>query len=63
MKQEHDFHIELPRALWEQFKKLAAKNRRKLKEEALIAIENHIKAKRNEAGAKAAQGEGVRRWT
>lgn len=45
----HPFHIEIPIELWERFKKLAATNRRKLKEEALIAIENHLRVKKDAA--------------
>jgi mRNA-degrading endonuclease RelE of RelBE toxin-antitoxin system len=41
----HPFHIHIPDKLWKEFQKLAEKNRRKLKEEALIAIENHVKTK------------------
>lgn len=45
MKKEtkaHPFHINMPPDLWERFKTVAAGNRRILKEEALIAIENHV---------------------
>lgn len=38
----HRFHIEIPPDLWKKFQKLAKANRRKLKEEALIAIEEHV---------------------
>lgn len=47
MKRPHPFHIHVPQApvdLWDKLRKLAAQNRRLLKEEALLAIENHLKS-------------------
>lgn len=46
MKAPHPFHIHVPTDpvdLWEKLRRLAKANRRTLKEEALVAIENHLK--------------------
>lgn len=43
----HPFHIHVPREpvdLWEKLRRLAAQNRRPIKEEALLAIENRLEA-------------------
>lgn len=45
MKSPHPFHIHVPREpvdLWEKLRRLAAKNERKIKQEALVAIKNHL---------------------
>lgn len=44
MPTAHRFHVQIPANLWERFKRIAKTNRRKLKEEALIAIEAHVKS-------------------
>lgn len=47
MKKPHPFHVHVPTQpvdLWEKLRRLAARNRRTLKEEALLAIENHLQA-------------------
>jgi len=46
MKTSHPFHIHVPTSpinLWDKLRRLASINRRPLKEEALIAIEAHLK--------------------
>lgn len=50
-KLSHPFHIHIPADLWDKLRRLArVVNRRTIKEEALIAIENHVKA--NESSLK-----------
>lgn len=47
MKQPHPFHIHVPTRpvdLWAKLRQLASTSRRPIKEEALIAIEEHLKA-------------------
>lgn len=47
MSKPHPFHIHVPTSpvdLWAKLKRLASVSRRPLKEEALIAIEDHLKA-------------------
>lgn len=42
----HPFHIHVPREpvdLWDKLRRLASKERRTLKQEALLALENHLK--------------------
>jgi hypothetical protein len=47
MKKPHPFHIHVPTwpvDLWAKLRRLASVSRRPIKEEALIAIEEHLKA-------------------
>lgn len=47
MKSPHPFHIHVPTwpvDLWAKLRRLASVSRRPIKEEALIAIEDHLKA-------------------
>lgn len=47
MKKPHPFHIHVPTwpvDLWAKLRRLAAVSRRPIKEEALIALEEHLKA-------------------
>jgi hypothetical protein len=47
MKKPHPFHIHVPTwpiDLWSKLRRLASVSRRPIKEEALIAIEDHLKA-------------------
>ena len=47
MKKPHPFHIHVPTwpvDLWAKLRRLASVSRRPIKEEALVAIENHLKA-------------------
>lgn len=43
----HPFHIHVPKEpvnLWEKLKRLASRNRRTYKQEAMVAVENHLAA-------------------
>jgi len=47
MKTPHPFHILVPREpvdIWEKLKQLATRNRRTIKEEVLLAIEDRLKS-------------------
>ena len=47
MKKPHPFHIHVPTwpvDLWGKLRRLASVSRRPIKEEALVAIEDHLKA-------------------
>jgi hypothetical protein len=47
MEKDHPFHIQVPTwpvDLWAKLKRLASVSRRPIKEEALIAIEDHLRA-------------------
>lgn len=47
MRKPHPFHVHVPTwpvDLWAKLKRLASVSRRPIKEEALIAIEDHLRA-------------------
>ena len=45
-KTPHPFHILVPPDIWEKLRKLAAQNRRTIKEEVLMAVEDRLRAHR-----------------
>ena len=47
MSAPHPFHIHVPTKpidLWDKLRRLAKTNRRTIKEEALVALENHLRS-------------------